>query len=284
VLVERPRHAPLTIWQLAEEVGLPINGQPDEVRNPVILMLDHVLRDLATHGLVEYDSGGQSIGYPPAARRFRTDPLTTVWPELRSGYLDPDDETFLDALAKLSEQPGEDRADVAEVDAHDVMDALGWDWGNGDCPFQIYGHLKQRYFVEGRLFGGPSISARVTYAGLVRALDDTGNLMREAEMHLQGGWLRAAGCVAAVQLERRLKAIAPTPTGLKRKDPGLEDYNKAAFDAGVIDQETWTQITRLAAIRKRCVHVLDREPEHDEVRDLIDGVEGILRRYPPPGS
>jgi hypothetical protein len=36
----------------------------------------------------------------------------------------------------------------------------------------------------------------------------------------------------------------------------------------------------LAVIRKRCVHVLDREPEPDEVRRLIDGVERILRRYP----
>ena len=282
VLRERPRHESFPVWRLAEELGFQVNGAPDEVRNPVILMLDHVLRDLAPHGLVDYSSGGQSIGYPPAARRFRTESLTATWSELRAGYLDADDEAFLATLARLSEVPGEERADVAEVDAHEVMDALGWEWDNGDRPFQIYGHLKQLSFVDGRLYGGPSIYARVTYAGLVRALDDTGSLLREAEDHLQSWRLRAAGCVASVELERRLKAIAPAPVVTAKRDPGLEDYNQSAYKAGVIDQETWTLVTRLAAIRKRCVHVLDREPESDEVRDLIHGVEDILRHYPAP--
>jgi hypothetical protein len=67
-----------------------------------------------------------------------------------------------------------------------------------------------------------------------------------------------------------------------RRDPTLEDYNQSAFKPGHIDQETWTLISNLAVIRKRCVHVLDREPEAAEVRDLIDGVERVLRRYPAP--
>jgi uncharacterized protein YutE (UPF0331/DUF86 family) len=83
-------------------------------------------------------------------------------------------------------------------------------------------------------------------------------------------------------LERRLKLIAPPPVRIKRRDPGLEDYNQAALRAGVIDQETSTLVSRLAAIRKRCVHVLDREPETAEVKSLIEGVEHVLRRYPAP--
>jgi hypothetical protein len=280
-LAERPTGQLLTVWKLAEEVGLPTGGLSDEERNPIILGLDHVLRDLAPQGFVNYDSGGHTIEYPPSARRFRTEPLTATWGELRSGYLDPDDETFLAALASLSEQPGEDRADVQEVDARDVFASLGWEW-DGNRAYTIYGNLKGRFFVEGRVYAGPAIYARVTYAGLVRALDEAGSLLREAEDHLHVGRLRAAGCVAAVELERRLKLIAPTPT-VKRRDPGLEDYNQAAFDAGVIDQETWTLVRRLAAIRKRCVHVLDREPTSEEVRDLIDGLENVLRAYPAPG-
>lgn len=184
-------------------------------------------------------------------------------------------------MARLAEQPGEDRADVAEVDAQDVFADLGWEWDT-DRPVTIFGHLKERFFVEGRMFGGPSITMRPTYAGLVRAHDETGAILREAEDHLHMRRLRAAGCIAAVELERRLKAIAPTPVVSGRRDPSLEDYNQSAYKANVIDQATWTLITNLAVTRKRCVHVLDREPEHDEVRDLIDGVEGILRRYPAP--
>ena len=132
------------------------------------------------------------------------------------------------------------------------------------------------------MYGGPSITLRPTYAGLVRAYDDTGAILREAEDHLHMRRFRAAGCIAAVELERRLKAISPTPAVSGRRDPSLDDYNRSAYNAGVIDQGTWTLISNLAVTRKRCVHVLDREPEHDEVRDLIEGVESILRHYPAP--
>jgi len=281
VLVERPNYQPLTIEKLAEEVGLPLVGLLDADRNPIILSLDHVLGDLAPHGLVRYESGNHSIGYPPAARRFRVEPLTATWPDLRAGFLLPEDEEFLLALARLSEQAGEDRADVMEADARDVFASLGWGW-DGSRAVEIYGHLKELFFVTGRMYGGPSVFVRVTYAGLVRAYDQTGAILREAEDHLHASRLRAAGCIAAVELERRLKLIAPLPAVSKRRDPGLEDYNKSAFDAGVIDQETWEQVSALAVIRKRCVHVLDREPDINEVRRLIDGVERILRRYAAP--
>jgi hypothetical protein len=281
VLVERPNYQPLTIEKLAEEVGLPLAGLVDEQRNPIILCLDHVLRDLARHGFVLYESGNHTIGYRSTARKFRVESLTSTWPELRSGFLMPEDEDFLVALAELSEQPSEDHADVAEVDAQDVFAALGWNW-DGSKAVAIFGHLAELFFVTGRVYGGPSVFVRVTYAGLVRAHDDTGAILREAEDHFHAGRLRAAGCIAAVELERRLKLIAPPPVVSKRRDAGLEDYNKSAFDAGVIDQETWEQVSALAVIRKRCVHVLDREPEIEEVRRLIDGVDRILRRFVAP--
>lgn len=280
VLRERLPDQPLAIPKLAAEVGLPIDGLAESDRNKILLALDHALRDLAPHGLVLYDSGGQTIGYPPGAGRFRIEPLTSTWPELRSGYLESDDEAFLDALANLSEQPDSNPADVQEVDAQEVFAALGWKW-DGHRAVAIYGHLKERFLVEGRMYGGPAIFARVTYAGLVRARDDTGSLLREAEDHLRARRLRAAGCMAAVELERRLKQLAGRPPKVSHKrDPSLEDYNQAAFEAQVIDQETWESISTLAVTRKRCVHVLDREPEADEVRLLVDGVERILRKYP----
>ena len=84
-----------------------------------------------------------------------------------------------------------------------------------------------------------------------------------------------------MELERRLKQLVMRPPKVsRRRDPSLEDYNQAAFGAGIIDQETWESVSTMAVIRKRCVHVLDREPEVDEVKLLLDGVERILRRYP----
>jgi hypothetical protein len=193
-LKERPSYETLTVGKLGAEMGLPLEGVADAKRNENLIALDHVLRDLAPHGFVEYKSDGYSVSYPSAARRFRIEPLSSTWYELRSGFLASDEEAFLDALARLSEQPAPDHADVVDVDARDVFAALGWDWDGGKAV-EMYGHLKERFFVEGRAYGGPSVSMRITYAGLVRALDDAGKLLREAEDHLQARRLRAADCM-----------------------------------------------------------------------------------------
>ena len=96
---------------------------------------------------------------------------------------------------------------------------------------------------------------------LVRAIDETETLLHEAKGHLRAHRYRAAGCIAAVELERRLKRLVTQPPMVSsRRDPNLADYNRTAFDNGVIDQETSASISALAAIRKLCVHVLDREP------------------------
>ena len=282
VLSDRPAYTLLTIPKLAEELGLSFGSLPDAEQNNVTLSIDHVLTDLAPYGLVRYDSGGHSIEYPPGARRFRVEPLRSTWHELGSGYLEADDEDLLSALAGLSEQPNELSADVASVPFADVFAVLGWDW-DIHRAIAIYEHLRDCHFVEGRMYLDGGGDLRITYGGLVRALDETGVLLREAEGHLQAHRLRAAGCIAAVELERRLKQlVVPPPKVSRTRDPSLEDYNQAAFTAGIIDQETWKSVSSLAAIRKRCVHVLDREPEVDEVRRLLDGVESILRRFPSP--
>ena len=283
-LRERPLHEPATIEGLALEVGLPLAGLSMQEHNDRLMSLDRVLRDLGDLDLLDYESDGHAVGYRPDARRWRTEPLTSAWPKIAGIYLDPDEETFLGALTRLSEKPGVDRAHVQEVSAEDVFSALGWEW-DGSRAFTIYGRLMQSRYVAGRVYGGPAIFARITYAGVVRATDDTAAVLREARDHLAAGRLRAAGCIAAVELERRLKGlVVEPPTVSSKRDPTLEDYNQAAFRTKVIDQETWGSVSNLAVIRKRCVHVLDREPETDEVRILIEGVERILRRYPRPES
>jgi hypothetical protein len=126
------------------------------------------------------------------------------------------------------------------------------------------------------------IPARIRIAGVIRATDEVGQMLNESRLHIHNGHLRAAGCVAAVELERRMKALVPRPLTVKRRDPSLEDYNQAAFDENIIDQETWTLVKNLAAIRKRCVHSLDRDPTNPEIADLIDCVDRMLRTYSAP--
>jgi hypothetical protein len=169
VLRERPANMPLTMGKLAADLGLPFDERSDAQRNEVILALDHVLSDLVPRGVVQYESEGFTIDYPRTARRFRVEPLSSMFPLIRSGYLEAEDEAFLAALARLSERPGIEHADVAGVGAEEVFAALGWDW-DGPRAVTVYGNLHEQGLVEGSMFPGYSIAARVTYAGLARAL------------------------------------------------------------------------------------------------------------------
>jgi hypothetical protein len=245
------------------------------------MTIDHVLQDLAPYDLVIYKPGGYTIEHPPEARRYRIEPLSSKWSEMRSGYLAPDEEAYLSAVARLSEKPGDRMAQVVDVTFPEVFAELGldYDWNRA---FTLTNHVGN--FVQARMYGDGGGGIRIAYAGLVRVLDDTGTLLREAEDHLHALHLRAAGCVAAVELERRLKElVAGRPVNVSgKRDAGLEDYNRTAYDAGLIDQETLNEVRGLAAIRKRCVHVMDTEPEAEEVGRLLAGVERILRRYPKP--
>ncbi len=281
VLAERPSHTMLTIGGLAEDLGLPFGPLSDTERNDVTMAIDNVLRDLAPYGLVTHNPGGYTIEHPPEARRYRIEPLSSKWSEMRAGYLAPDEEAYLSAVARLSEKPGERMAEVVSVPFPEVFAELGWDY-DWDRAFTLTNDVCG--FVQARMYGGGGGGIRIAYAGLVRVLDVTGALLREAEDHLQAQHLRAAGCVAAVELERRLKElVAGRPMKVSgKRDPSLDDYNRTAFEADLIDQETMNEVRGLAVIRKRCVHVMDTEPDADEVGRLLAGVERILRRYPKP--
>ena len=94
----------------------------------------------------------------------------------------------------------------------------------------------------------------------------------------QRGFYRAAGAIAGVVLEKHLSQVS-TDHGvvLKKKSPGISDYNEALKAASVTDLPQWRHISLLADIRNICDHHKDREPTKDQVSDLIDGTEKVLK-------
>jgi hypothetical protein len=169
VLRERSADIPLTMGKLADEVGLPFDERSDIERDEVLLAMDHVLVDLVPRGVVRYESDGFTVDYPATARRFRVEPMVSIFRDVRDGYLEAEDEAFLAALVNLSERPGVAHADVAEVRAEDVFAALGWDW-DGPRADTVCRNLQEQDLVAGSMFPGHSISVRATLGGLVRAL------------------------------------------------------------------------------------------------------------------
>ena len=95
---------------------------------------------------------------------------------------------------------------------------------------------------------------------------------------LKHGFVRAAGTVAGVVLERHLRqAAAAHGLVIRNPEPTLGDFNDHLKKAGLLDVPTWRQIQRLADIRNLCGHQKHREPHGKEVREMIEGVDGIVR-------
>lgn len=95
---------------------------------------------------------------------------------------------------------------------------------------------------------------------------------------LKKGFIRGAGAIAGVVLERHLLQICENHNiNVRKKDPSISDYNDLLKQANVIEVSTWRYIQHLADIRNLSDHKKNREPKEEEVKDLIEGVAKIIK-------
>lgn len=93
----------------------------------------------------------------------------------------------------------------------------------------------------------------------------------------KNGHLRAAGAVTGVVLEGHLKSVCVRHAiSIRKKNPGIGDFNDKLKDGRIIAVPTWRLIQRLGDIRNICVHSKDQDPLVDEVRDLISGTQKVI--------
>jgi hypothetical protein len=103
----------------------------------------------------------------------------------------------------------------------------------------------------------------------------------DAAQHLLSkGFLRPAGVLAGVILERHLKNLLRkhTPPIKYRKNATLSSLNDLCKET-VYDLVTWRRVQHLTDLRNLCAHDKTREPSKDEVSELIDGVSAILKTH-----
>jgi hypothetical protein len=102
--------------------------------------------------------------------------------------------------------------------------------------------------------------------------------METAKELLKKGFLRPAGVVTGVVLEKHLAQVCHNHNiVIKKKDPQIGIYNDDLKNANVFETNIWRLIQRLGDLRNLCCHNKDREPNHQEVSDLIDGTEKIIK-------
>ena len=90
--------------------------------------------------------------------------------------------------------------------------------------------------------------------------------------------LRAAGALAGVVLERHLQRAAENHgIVLKKKDPTTSDLNDPLKEKGVYGIPVWRKIQYLADIRNLCSHKNGADPSQEQVSELIEGVNAIVK-------
>lgn len=99
-----------------------------------------------------------------------------------------------------------------------------------------------------------------------------------AAMLAKKGFLRGAGAICGVVLEKHLKAVA-TAHNIKiaKKTPTLNDLNEQLKNNDVIDVAQWRHLQYLGDLRNRCDHDKTPEPTKENLEDLIVGVRKVLK-------
>ncbi len=101
------------------------------------------------------------------------------------------------------------------------------------------------------------------------------------ELH-KNGFLRPAGVITRVVLEKHLKEVCEAhkvkvTKKNRNKPPVLSDYNESLKKEKVYDIAQWRRISALTDITNKCCHDNDPEPTEDEVRELIDATERVVK-------
>lgn len=92
------------------------------------------------------------------------------------------------------------------------------------------------------------------------------------------GFYRSAGALGGVVLEKHFETVLKNHNlKMSKKTPCISDYNDLFKQENVYDTIQWRQIQLLGDIRNLCDHSKGREPSKDEVEDLINGIEKVIK-------
>jgi hypothetical protein len=95
---------------------------------------------------------------------------------------------------------------------------------------------------------------------------------------LKNKFLRAAGAIAGVVLEKHLRQVSDDhDLTIQKKNPAIYDLNELLKSNSVVDVPQWRFISMLGDIRNLCDHKKQKDPTEQQVTDLIDGTDKVLK-------
>ena len=94
----------------------------------------------------------------------------------------------------------------------------------------------------------------------------------------KSGYLRAAGAICGVVIEKHLKQVCDAHgIVIRKKNPTISDLILALKDKDSISVPQWRFVQHLADIRNLCDHAKGKEPKKDEIDDLLSGTDKVLK-------
>ena len=99
-----------------------------------------------------------------------------------------------------------------------------------------------------------------------------------AETLAKRGFLRGAGAICGVVLEKHLKSVAKSHNlNITKKAATINDVNELLKNNNVIDVAQWRHLQFLGDIRNICDHDKSSSPTKENLDDLISGVRKVLK-------
>ena len=95
---------------------------------------------------------------------------------------------------------------------------------------------------------------------------------------LKNRFVRAAGAMVGVVLERHLRQVCDDhAVEVRSKHPTISTLNDLLKENSVIDVPQWRHISLLSDIRNLCDHSKTTEPTFEQVTDLLEGTNKVLK-------
>ena len=149
----------------------------------------------------------------------------------------------------------------------------------GEKLFDELGYLLSRFHIQIQILEAAAVildSALANIRQLVQAdlfdseLDMANELARKK-------FLRSAGIIAGVVLEKHLHQVTLNHNLSTRKKPSINNLNQLLRTADVLEHDMWLRIQLLGKLRNLCAHDVDqKEPSQEDIADLIRGVEKVI--------
>ena len=137
-----------------------------------------------------------------------------------------------------------------------------------------YGVLRQMNMIQACL---DSFDSKLHDLQLILQADIFDSEIESAKHLLKKGFLRAAGAICGVVLEKHFAEVCKNRSiSINKKSPTIADFNDALKD-NAYDVVEWRKIQHLGDIRNLCDHNKDREPTKEEVEELINGIDRVIK-------